>query len=64
MSKCQFKTFCIREDGQHNGFSLAKIVGAERFEVKGDTLYLYRCKKDLEHRDIQVKNNQDIIVFS
>ena len=64
MSKCQFKTFCIGEDGQHNGFSLAKIVGAERFEVKGDTLYLCRCKKDLEHRDIQVKNNQDIIVFS
>ena len=64
MSKCQFKTFRIREDGQHNGFALAKVVGAERFEVKGNTLYLYKCKKDLEPRDIQIKNNQDIIVFS
>ena len=47
MSKCQFKTFRIKEDGKHNGFALAKVVGTERFEVKGDTLYLYRCKKDI-----------------
>ena len=60
MSKCQFKTFRIREDGQHNGFALTKIVGAERFEVKDATLYLYKCKKDLEHRDIQIKNNQEL----
>ena len=60
---CRFGSFRIDADGQHNGFALAKLAGAQSFEVIDGVLHLYHCAKDPNKGDFLVKDGTDIIVF-